>query len=82
MQGRVWSEVVGLLGAEVARGVHLKNVVHSRDLGRVEAERLVEHRALPIRNGARTIEGGEVRFGTRNCWDWGKAQDTYAFRAI
>ncbi len=74
MQGRVWSEVVGLLGAEVARGVHLKNVVHGRDLGRVEAERLVERRrVLPIRNGARTTEGGEMQVGTRNCWDWGKA---------
>ena len=59
MQGRVWLEVVGLLGAEVARGVHLKHAGHGRDIGRVEPhQRLVERRALPIRNGARTIEGG------------------------
>ena len=35
---------------------HLKHLLHARDTGRVETQRLVEHRALPIRNGARTIE--------------------------
>ena len=64
-----------LLGLGQGAG-HLKHLLDARDTGRVETQRLVEHRALPIRNGARTIEGGEVRVGTRNCWDWGKAQDT------
>ena len=45
-----------LLG--LGQGVgHLKHLLHVRDTGRVETQRLVEHRALPIRNGARTIEG-------------------------
>ena len=59
-----------LLGLGQGAG-HLKHLLHARDPGRVEIQRLVhERRALPIRNGARPTEGGEVRVGTRNCWDW------------
>ena len=37
-------------GGQGTRGAHPEHGVHGRDLGRVEAERLVEHRrALPSR---------------------------------
>eukprot|EP00964_Phaeocystis_antarctica_P055511 scaffold32656_cov108-Phaeocystis_antarctica.AAC.2 len=37
-------------GAQGTRGAHVEHVLHGRDLGRVEAERLVEHRrGLPRR---------------------------------
>ena len=55
------------------RGAHLEHAVHVRDLGRVEAERLVEHpRALPSRKagmqcgkrcgpgGVRALGGGDA----------------------
>ena len=55
------------------RGAHVEHLVHGRDLGRIEAERLVEHRrALPSRKagmqcaarcelgGVRALGGGEA----------------------
>ena len=56
-------------GGQGTRGAHLEHVVHGRDLGRVEAERLVEHRrALPSRKagmrcGKRCGPGGVTALG-------------------
>ena len=45
-----------------ARGAHPEHTQHGRDLGRVEAERLVEGiRALPSRKAG--LRWGEVRVG-------------------
>ena len=46
------------------RGAHPEHGLHVRDLGRVEAERLVERRALPSRKGGHEM-WEEVRPGRR-----------------
>ena len=47
------------LGTARARGAHVKHVVHARDTGRVEAQRLVERvRALPSHAKARGGQNG------------------------
>ena len=44
-------------GGQVTRGAHLEHVAHGRDLGRVEAERLVEgRRVLPSRRAGMGCE--------------------------
>ena len=61
------------LGGQGTRGAHVEHAVHVRDLGRVEAERLVErHRELPSRKagmqcgkrcgpgGVRALGGGDA----------------------
>ena len=46
-----------LLG--LGQGVgHLKHLLHVRDTGRVETQRLVEHRVLPSRKMGRVRQGG------------------------
>jgi hypothetical protein len=74
--GRVWARRRrkqgagrGPKSAEAAgrgtRGAHLKHVLHGRDAGRVEAQRLVERRRpLPIRKGKHK-KSGDRRAGTR-----------------
>ena len=57
------------LGGQGTRGAHVEHLEHVRDLGRVEAERLVEFlRGLPSRTrrgramrGEMRVEGGRVR---------------------
>ena len=49
---------------------HLKHLLHVRDTGRVETQRLVERpRILPIQNGARIRQGVRCgsAVGTQNC---------------
>ena len=54
-EGR-WGQGVG--GRARARGAHVKHIVHVRDAGRVEAQRLVERRrGLPSRKGKHKTSG-------------------------
>jgi hypothetical protein len=54
------------LGAKGTRGAHAEHVVHGRDAGGVEAQRLVEGlRVLPSRREGMRCGGGEVRAGRR-----------------
>ena len=67
--GRAWSDgsarsvhgdgLIQGCGSHGTRGAHVEHAVHVRDLGRVEAQRLVERRrALPTRKAG-------MRFGKR-----------------
>ena len=52
-------------GPQGTRGAHVEHVAHGRDLGGVEAQRLVERRrALPSRKEGHAMRG-EVRAGRR-----------------
>jgi hypothetical protein len=54
------------LGAKGTRGAHVEHVVHGRDAGGVNAQRLVEgRRGLPSRRGGHAMRGEEVRAGRR-----------------
>ena len=49
-------------GVPSTRGAHLKHSFHARDLGRVEAQRLIERlRPLPSQKGGIYARRGEVR---------------------
>jgi len=77
--GRVWGGAGGsgmhrgkarlkAFGCQGTRGAHVEHVGHVRDLGRVEAQRLVEPRLLPsrwegMRCGARCRPGGGRAWG-------------------
>ena len=55
-----------VVGGQGTRGAHLEHDAHLYDLGRVEAERLVERpRALPSRNGGAYDAGRLVLAGRR-----------------
>ena len=64
---RKWRALGGpdsrLWGGQGTRGAHVEHAAHGRDLGRVEAERLVERRReLPSRKaGMREVQGGLLR---------------------
>eukprot|EP00964_Phaeocystis_antarctica_P086460 scaffold54754_cov65-Phaeocystis_antarctica.AAC.2 len=57
------------------RGAHHEHVVHVRDTGRVEAQRLVERRrALPSRKEGRTMPGEVRAEGAGGAWAGGSAR--------
>jgi hypothetical protein len=62
------------LGGQGTRGAHVEHVAHVRDIGRVQAQQLVEGvRALPSRREGRAMRG-EVRAGRREgVWGGGGA---------
>ena len=68
------------LGGQGTRGAHVEHVVHVRDAGRVEAQRLIERRrALPSRiKGGRAMRGEVCGPGGGRVWGGGSASGNAA----
>ena len=65
---RKWHVLATRSGMSVRwpRGAHREHVAHIRDVGRVEAQRLVKrHRVLPSRKGGYDAGRGTARAGAR-----------------